>query len=211
MKKNIIRVFLGLLVVPFVSVLFYVLGEGIIFFLTTQFFFPVEEEYLFTYEKKFNCEKSENPLIIDICKALDKIKKDRLIKRPESLERLGFFRNNFINFINGDKKINFYYSKNLGKAKLTEPPEKSGLKSLNDRIRFFLWYRIKYFLWSKSVQYNSNMYSNPFLKKITIGPDFLRQDISDDAFDITHEILHLCWATEEEVRFLMTKLNSVSY
>lgn len=204
MKKRSAKVLLVIFLIPVVLVIFSLFNEGAVIFVANQVLFPIHKKYLFTYNGVSSCENNQDPRVIKICGTIDEIKKNKLSKEnARSLEQLGLFKNNFIKFINGNKKIRFYYSEDLAGSRFTKSVEEKGLFSVRDRIKFFLL--------SKSPEQDVAAYSIPFFNRITIGPNFLKYDLIGSRAFIAHEIFHLCWATEEEARFLTMKLNTTYY
>lgn len=153
------------------------------------YFFPVDSEYIFTYDKNFVCSKSDNEKIKTVCAAVSKINEE-ISKGELETENFGIFEKPFLEFIKGERPIKFYAAKNI--EKFSSKEFGSGIKSYRDRLRFYLW--------DKSVK-KSAAFSIIIADRIYFGKSFFKV-ARGDSHIMTHEILHLCWATEEEVRLL---------
>lgn len=190
--RMVFLIILILLISPLISVAILFIGNAVVFFLTNYVLFPVEEKYLFTYDKHFDClkEGEKDPRIKKICEAMEEIKAE--IKKPAVAERLGMFNKSFVRFARGEKKTRFYYSKNLAGSD-RNLPNGGKINSFKDRLMLYFFQKSVYKSWAYSVL---------FYDKIVVGDEFLNSPPNWRTRTMVHEILHLCWATEWEVDLL---------
>lgn len=175
--------------------------------------FPVEEEFMFTYDENFNCEEKINDYSLPksskekriklVCRIMKKINEDFKNRRTVSgskFLKLGVFEEDFSKFIKGERRIHFYFSEQLSKPS----PFGSKVPSFSKRISYFLWLRS----YRKTAAFvgprgfigalfnDGSIVLGSSLNKYN-SYDFNQKKIAYE--DIVHEILHLCWATEDEI------------
>lgn len=153
------------------------------------YFFPVESEYIFTHDKNFDCSKANNDKEKIVCAAISKIN-EKISNGELDTKNFGVFEKSFLEFVRGEKSINFYSAKNI--SEVAAKKFSDGLDSYYERLKFYFW--------NRSVR-KSVAFAVPTFNRIYLSPHFFKN--SSGYYDtIIHEILHLCSATEEEVRLL---------
>ena len=130
LKKLICGALLFIFLISIILAIFHAY-EGNVFLVAEFVSSSINKKYLFTYDGGASCKNNQDPMVIKVCETIDEIKKNGLgEKNARSVHELGIFKNSFIGFINGDKKIRFYYSEDLAGSKLTKSAKEKKLFSI---------------------------------------------------------------------------------